>query len=36
MSDIQGRLQSNKASLTLMLTILQWFAIPVIFYEDIS
>lgn len=28
-SDIQSRLQSNKASLTLMLTILQWLAIPV-------
>ena len=27
-SEIQGRLQSNKSSLTLMLTILQWFAIP--------
>lgn len=26
--DIQRRLQSNKASLTLMLTILQWFAMP--------
>lgn len=28
-SDIQGRLQSNKASLTMMLTILQWFAVLV-------
>lgn len=27
-SDIQGRLQSNKSSLTLLLTILQWFAGP--------
>ena len=27
-SDIQRRLQSNKSSLTLMLTILQWFASP--------
>lgn len=27
-SDIQVRLQSNKTSLTLMLTILQWFAVP--------
>lgn len=35
-SDIQGRLQSNKASLTLMLTILQWYAIAVISHEDIS
>ena len=26
--DIQRRLQSNKASLTLILTILQWFAMP--------
>ena len=25
-AEIQGRLQSNKSSLTLMLTILQWFA----------
>ncbi len=28
-SDIQGRLQSNKSSLNLMLTILQWFAVSV-------
>ena len=28
-SSIQGRLQSNKSSLTLMLTIYQWFATPV-------
>ena len=28
-SDIQGILQSNRASLNLMLTILQWFMIPV-------
>lgn len=27
-ADIQRRLQSNKSSLTLMLTILQWFAMP--------
>ena len=27
-SDIQGRLQSNRSSLTLMLTILQWFVSP--------
>ena len=27
-SDIQVRLQSNKTSITLMLTILQWFAVP--------
>ena len=27
-SDIQGRLQSIKSSLTLVLTILQWFASP--------
>lgn len=29
-SEIQGRLQSNKTSLNLMLNILQWFAIPVL------
>ena len=29
-SDIQGRLQSNKASLNLMLNIMQWFPIPVL------
>lgn len=29
-SDIQVRLQSNKTSLTLMLTILQWFAFPIL------
>lgn len=29
-SEIQGRLQSNKTSLNLMLDILQWFAIPVL------
>ena len=27
-ADIQRRLQSNKSSLTLMLIILQWFAMP--------
>ena len=27
-TDIQGRLQSNKSSLTLMLTILSWYASP--------
>ena len=27
-ADIQQRLQSNKSSLTLMLTILQWFVMP--------
>lgn len=29
-SEIQGRLQSNKTSLNLMLNILQWFVIPVL------
>lgn len=31
-ADIQQRLQSNKSSLTLMLTILQWFAM--LFFKD--
>ena len=31
-SGIQGRLQSNKSSLTLMLTILSWSASPSVFY----
>ena len=32
-ADIQRRLQSNKSSLTLMLTILQWFAMPFSIYN---
>ena len=29
-SYIKGRLEGNKASLNLMLNILQWFAIPIL------